>query len=205
MIYLRILFQGDSITDAGRDQTDPHNLGNGYARFAAQMLKERYPCIDFEFLNQGIGGHRSGNLRDRWQTDCLDLKADIVSILIGVNDVFGALEAGNPDALNEYEANCLHLFEAARADGAKLLVLEPFLLMNAPDREDRALELAAVLTALRRVSRKLADAYVPLDGLFAAASVAKTPAYWSADGIHPTEEAAWFIARHYVDAMAGLL
>lgn len=85
---MRVLFQGDSVTDAGRDRTDPHHLGNGYVRFAARMLEERRPDIEWEFLNLGMSCHRSKDLVARWQADCLDFKPDIVSILIGINDVW---------------------------------------------------------------------------------------------------------------------
>ena len=73
---MKILFQGDSITDAGRDRSDPHNLA-GYAKFSAELIKARHPATEFEFFDLGIGGNRAENLRDRWTADCIDYQPDV--------------------------------------------------------------------------------------------------------------------------------
>ena len=61
MKTIKILFQGDSVTDEERDRNDPHHLGKGYAKFAAQRLKEVFPQKQLEFLNLGISGNKSGS------------------------------------------------------------------------------------------------------------------------------------------------
>lgn len=195
---MRILFQGDSITDMGRDRTDPHHLGDGYPFYTAQLLRERYPDKEFEFLDQGIGGDRTKELLARWQTDCIDWQPDVLSILIGINDTWRATE--------EYEANyrCL-LQDVKEHTSAKILILEPFVLHNAPDKDDLREDLNAKIMVARRLAREYADAFLPLDGLFAAASLEQEPAYWAEDGVHPTPAGARFIARHYADAVAPLL
>lgn len=83
---MKILFQGDSITDAGRDRSDIHNLGHGYPLYSAENIKAAFPATDFEFINLGISGNRAENLRDRWTEDAIDINPDVISILIGVND-----------------------------------------------------------------------------------------------------------------------
>lgn len=85
---MKILFQGDSITDAGRNLDDRHNLGNGYANYAAESIKSQYPNREFEFINLGISGNRAENLRDRWTTDAVLINPDVISILIGINDTW---------------------------------------------------------------------------------------------------------------------
>ena len=70
MKTIKILFQGDSVTDEERDRNDPHHLGKGYAKFAAQRLKEVFPQKQLEFLNLGISGNKSGDLLERWEKDC---------------------------------------------------------------------------------------------------------------------------------------
>lgn len=67
MKTVKILFQGDSVTDEERDRNDPHHLGKGYAKFAAQRLKEVFPQKQLEFLNLGISGNKSGDLLERWE------------------------------------------------------------------------------------------------------------------------------------------
>ena len=85
---MKILFQGDSITDAGRNREDYHNLGNGYPKFAAPIIAANHPEIDFEFINLGISGHQTIDLVNRLESDFVDIQPDIISILIGINDVW---------------------------------------------------------------------------------------------------------------------
>ena len=85
-----VLFQGDSITDWGRDRKDPDSLGNGYPLVIASMFPALFPELNVKFINRGIGGDRTEHLVARWQEDCIDLKPDFVSIMIGINDVWHA-------------------------------------------------------------------------------------------------------------------
>ena len=85
---MKILFQGDSITDCGRDKRNYHDLGPGYPKYAAEGIAAAYPDVDFEFINFGIGGNRTCQLFDRLYEDGIAFQPDIISILIGVNDVW---------------------------------------------------------------------------------------------------------------------
>ena len=85
---MKILFQGDSITDSNRDYGDIHDLGDGYAHYAAGFISEKYPECTFEFVNQGINGNKTEDLLNRVQSDLVDIQPDIVSIMIGINDVW---------------------------------------------------------------------------------------------------------------------
>ena len=85
---MKILFQGDSITDAGRNYEDIHNLGMGYPKYAAENIRAAFPDTDFEFVNLGISGNQTKDLVARLQNDFVDVQPDIVSILIGINDVW---------------------------------------------------------------------------------------------------------------------
>ncbi|MBR6708416.1 MAG: hypothetical protein IKL84_01920 [Clostridia bacterium] len=85
---MRILFQGDSITDAGRDRRNYFDLGWGYPRYAAEHLRALFPEKELEFIDLGISGNRTDQLFDRLYPDAIALNPDIISILIGVNDVW---------------------------------------------------------------------------------------------------------------------
>ena len=85
---MRILFQGDSITDAARDKRNYHHMGNGYPKFASALIAEAHPDTDLEFINFGISGNRTCQLFDRLYTDGIAFEPDIISILIGINDVW---------------------------------------------------------------------------------------------------------------------
>ena len=85
---MKILFQGDSITDADRDRSNPHDLGTGYPLYAAKFIKEENPDTEFEFIDLGISGNQTKDLVARLQSDFIDINPDIVSIHIGVNDTW---------------------------------------------------------------------------------------------------------------------
>ncbi|SEK60064.1 GDSL-type esterase/lipase family protein [Carnobacterium iners] len=83
-----ILFIGDSIADVGRIREDLKDLGKGYPLLTASYLLERYPELELTFLNRGISGDKVTDLTNRWKEDCLELQPDIISILVGINDVW---------------------------------------------------------------------------------------------------------------------
>ena len=85
---VKILFQGDSITDAGRDRRNYHNLGNGYPKYASKLIADAHPEIEFEFINLGISGNRTSQLSDRLHPDAIALQPDIISILIWLYCLF---------------------------------------------------------------------------------------------------------------------
>ncbi len=203
---MRILFQGDSITDAGRSREDLTDLGPGYPRYAAALLRERHPDREWTFINRGVSGNRTGDLLARWQEDCLALKPDLVSILVGINDTWRAFDQNLPTTVEQFEANYRRLLEEVRrGTQAKILMLEPFVLHNTPDKDAWRADLDPKIEAVRRLAREYADGYVPLDGLFAAACVEQGPLHWSADGVHPAQAGARLIADAYVQAVEKLL
>ncbi len=201
----RIVFQGDSITDAGRDYQDGHKLGDGYPKYVAELLRQDYPDREFEFINMGISGNRTWDLLDRWQTDCIALKPDILSIMIGINDTWRRYDGANaPTTAQEYEANYRRLLtDVKQHTKAKILLLEPYLI-DVPDKPYRE-DLNPKIDAVRRLAREFADVFVPLDGLFAAACVGNETTHWSPDGVHPNETGARFIADAYLKAVKTLL
>ena len=201
---MKILFQGDSITDAGRDRSDSHNLGNGYPKYAAEAIRNAFPDTAFEFVNLGISGHRAENLRDRWQADAIDIRPDVISILIGINDTWHRA-AGKNWMPHEYFEECYRdiLTQIREKTNAKIIIMEQFLLPVA-DKEDFHVDLDPKIQITRKLAREFADVFIPLDGLFAAACVEEDHTEFSADGVHPNEKGARFIAGHYLEAFKKL-
>lgn len=197
---MKILFQGDSITDAGRNREDYHDLGGGYPKFAAELIKSRHPGTDFEFVNLGISGNRAENLRDRWTEDCINIQPDVVSILIGVNDTWHRAAEQNWMP-HEYFEECYRycLTEIKEKTNAKIIILEQFLL-PVDDKAFFHIDLDAKIQVTRKLAREFADVFIPTDGIFAAACIGEEPTAWAADGVHPTEAGARLIADHYADA-----
>lgn len=203
---MKLLFQGDSITDAGRDYSDAHDMGNGYPKYASAMIADTFRETEFEFVNQGISGNRSIDLLNRMQSDLIDLSPDVVSILIGINDVWHRHSHCKEMTDEQFEANYRTILERIRKEThAKILIIAPFLL-HAPDKESWREEVDRIIAIVRRLAKEYADAYLPLDEIFAKElPLAPSPAYYSEDGVHPNAEGSALIAEHYLRAVSPLL
>ena len=202
-----ILFQGDSITDAGRDKRNYHDMGKGYPKFAVQHIQEAFPDTEFEFINFGISGNRTGQLFDRLYTDGIAFEPDVISILIGINDVWHRHGSGKIETTDEQVAtNYRAILERLKKQtNAKIVMLSPFLL-DAEDKEDWRPEVERVIAIVRGLAEEFADAYIPLDTLFAEAlKTQPEPQYYSADGVHPNDNGRAFIGKHYFDAIAPII
>ena len=207
MKKIKIVFQGDSVTDAGRDKRNYHHMGNGYAKFASALIAEAHPDVDFEFINFGIGGNRTSELFDRFYNDALIFQPDVISILIGVNDVWhrhNILNIATTDEQTKLNYTCI-LERIKRESNAKILMMTPYILDH-PDVQHMRSEVDAINVFIKELAAKYADAFVPLDELFdEAMKTQPQPLYYSADGVHPNENGAKFIAKHYAEAMSKLI
>ncbi len=204
MKKIKLLFQGDSITDASRNREDPHHLGNGYPKYAAALLAQQHPEIEFEFIDLGISGNQTKDLVARLQADFIDVNPDIVSLMIGVNDVWHYSDTQwLSDAV--FEERLERVLKAIKEETrAKLMILEPFLVPGTEKdffRED----LWRKIEIVRKMARKYADVYLPTDGLLQAAFVGDDPLSYAADGVHPTPKGAEFIGTLYAQYIQPLL
>ena len=203
MKNIRIVFQGDSITDAGRDKNDYHNLGNGYPLYAAEALKAQNPDVAFDFINLGISGNRTCQLFDRLYRDCISLEPDVVSILIGINDIwhrYGGERILTTDEQIAVNYRCI-LERLKKETKAKIVILAPFVL-DAPDKDNLREDVKTVLPIVRELAEKYADAYIPLDKLFDDAVKSQpSPLYYSDDGVHPNKNGSEFIGKIYAETL----
>ncbi len=189
----RVLFQGDSITDGGRGRNQDlnHVFGQDYAYLIAAREGAAHPERHWLFLNRGVSGNRVGDLAKRWQSDTLDLKPDVVSILIGVNDVDLSLVRGEPVPVGDYEKGYDELLAATRAanPNVKFVLGEPFFLPGRHNATNYA-AWAAVMPQMRAVVERLAAKYhapvVHFQKIFDTATQRAPAEYWIWDGIHPT-------------------
>lgn len=194
-----VLFQGDSITDAGRSREDDSQMGAGYASLLAAWLSAQWPQGGLRFLNRGISGDRACDLEARWTRDCIDLQPDWVSILIGINDTWRRYDSGTPSDIGAFEQTYERLLTRVRDESAaRVIILEPFVAPVTPEQDTWREDLDPRIQAVRRVARTFGAFYVPLDGLFAAASVHRGPSFWASDGVHPTPAGHALIAQHWL-------
>lgn len=197
-----VLFQGDSITDCGRDR-EKDTLGNGYANFIAAMVSSKYPELGIKFINRGISGNRAKNLCERWQNDCLDLKPDVLSILIGINDTWRKYDNNDPTSAEEYYNNYKGILSKTRENlgDIPIIIMEPFVLPCPEDRISWREDLDPKIQKARQLAREFNCIYIPLDGIFAQNSIAVEPDFWAADGVHPTPAGHALIARHWMSVI----
>ena len=196
-----VLFQGDSITDCGRGYQDDQDLGCGYAMMAAAWFSAAWPEKQVRFLNRGISGNRAQDLRARWQQDCLALKPTWVSIMIGINDTWRRYDSADPTSAEAFEEAYRAILDACRHLQARLVLCEPFLLPVYPDQIRWRQDLDPKIAVVRRLAREFEAILVPLDGLFAQAATRRAPAFWAADGVHPTPAGHALIAQAWLRAV----
>ena len=196
------LFQGDSITDCARQRDVPGSLGSGYALTVASQLQYRYPQHRLRFLNRGCSGHRAKDLLGRWTEDCITLRPDTLSILIGINDVWRRYDNGDPTSCEQFESACRQMLHRVRSETkAQVVLLEPFLLHVPEDRLMWREDLDPKRVAVRNLAKEFHTAFIPLDEVFANAAKATGPAYWAADGVHPTPAGHALIASNLMSAL----
>jgi len=196
---MRVLFQGDSITDAGRDREDLYNLGGGYAVLVAAYLNSKYPELELEFINKGVACECTVDMVKRWDKDTIELKPDVLTFMGGVNDSWRRYDGADTiTTAEEYEKNLRTLIEESKKAGIKNIVLmEPYLTMN---DEGMKLMLEEDLADKQKVVRKLAKEYntefVPLQDIFNEAQTKRLPDFWTQEGVHPKWPGCGLIAQN---------
>src|SRR5690606_39208827 len=163
-----VLFQGDSVTDVGRIYDEKDDLGKGYPLLISSLFAALYPTMDVKFINRGISGNRTVDLRERWKEDCIDVKPTVVSILIGINDCWRRYDSNDPTALDDFIENYRAILDRTRAElDARIILCEPFVLPTPPDRRRWREDLDPKIQAVRDLAREYNALLIPLDGIFA--------------------------------------
>lgn len=206
-----VLFQGDSITDAGRSRENAMvankqpGLGSGYPWLAsAELLVDRQDDA-LTFYNRGVSGNKVYQLAERWKEDCLELKPNVLSILIGVNDLWHKLNGKYEGTLEVYERDYLSLLERTRKalPRVKLVICEPFVLRCGAVNEKWFPEFDAYRAAAKKVARHFRATFVPFQAMFDEAVKYAAPEHWAKDGVHPTPAGASLMAHLWIEAVDG--
>lgn len=205
-----LLFQGDSITDAGRDRENelPNNgrsFGGGYAFLAASWLLEALAQKDLTIYNRGISGNKVYQLNERWEEDCLSLKPDVLSILIGVND-YWHMRNGNYDGTSEvYENDYRALLNRTREHfpDIKLIICQPFILTDTEAVDESWVEPFRPFQEIaQKICQEFGAVWVPFQEAFSNSIESAHPAYWTHDGVHPSMAGAQLMAKTWLEALA---
>ena len=204
-----ILFQGDSITDAGRNRNDAgpntqSSFGAGYALFTAASILANNPDKELCLYNRGISGNKVFQLAERWEKDCLELQPNILSILIGVNDFWHTKTGGYAETVETYITDYQKLISQTKnaLPKIKIVILEPFII-HGGTALDHTWE--NDFTPYRSAAKKIATdnnlIFIPLQSVFNEALKHAPAAYWGKDGVHPSMAGAQLMAQAWLKAV----
>jgi lysophospholipase L1-like esterase len=197
-----IVFIGDSITDAGRLEAAHRPFGYGYVHFAAYWLLARYPEYNIKVINTGISGDTILDLKDRWEKDCLKYEPDILSVLIGINDVFRQYTGRLDEAvlLDEYQLTYKRLLSSAKEkNNCQIILMEPFMFCD--DKANPTYKaLQQYIQAVRALAEEFDAVLVPLQELIDNKIKKIPPEKFSDDMVHPYVWAHAWIAQQWLEA-----
>ena len=203
-----ILFQGDSITDAGRSREDDSNLGLGYPTLVKSELGYENPG-QYIFYNRGVGGDRIIDLYARIKKDIINLKPDYLSILIGVNDVWHEFAINNGVSNEKYFKLFFMLIEEIKdaLPDTKIMIMEPFVLKGTGTEayfDEFRTEVQEKATKAKEVAEKYNLSFITLQDKFDEAAKTAPNEYWLADGVHPTVMGHELIKRAWIEEFKKL-
>ncbi len=211
----RVLFQGDSITDAGRCREDFYSTGYGYAHLATAALTADHPG-EFECINRGIGGDLLVDLYNRLEPDFLELKPDYASIFIGTNDAWAELDQGRPIETEAFERMYVDMLERiyAACPGIKLMLFAPAIMegqfsRNTDEQPDRLnqfrLHVKSRIDVVRRVAEQYNLPFVDVQAIYDEACQRADASCWTGDGAHPTPAGHQLLKRAWLSTFEKLL
>lgn len=204
-----VLFQGDSITDAGRDRKngEANNwtaLGRGYPCLLAGALLADHAKAGLKVYNRGISGNKVPDLTARWQEDTLDLKPNVLSILIGVNDIWHKLNGRYNGTVEDYETGYRALLQQTlkQLPGVRIIVCEPFVLRCGAVNDQWFPEFDQRRAVAKRLADEMSLGFVPMQAMFDEAAKNAAPEYWTRDGVHPTLAGHALMAKTWREVVA---
>lgn len=208
---MKVLFQGDSITDAGRARDNDNYLGNGYPTLIKSALNYDEPG-KYEFVNRGVSGNRVVDLYARLKADIINVKPDVMSILIGVNDVWHEFDFENKpngvDAEKYFKIYSMLIDEVKEAlPDIKIIIMEPFTLEGAGNEAyyaefEKEVKKRAEKASL--IAEKYSLPFIKLQDKFDEASKLAPNSHWLVDGVHPAEAGHELIKREWIKRFKNL-
>lgn len=204
-----IVFQGDSITDAGRDKKNEwanqaNSFGKGYALILASKLLGEMFDKELLIYNRGISGNKVYQLAERWDKDCLELKPTILSILIGVNDYWHMRNGKYEGTPEIYEKDYRKLIQRTKDKfpEIKLIICEPFILTGTRAVDESWIEAFKPYQEIAAmIASEFNAGWVPFQKAFSDAAKITAATYWTEDGVHPSMAGSYLMAKTWLDSL----
>lgn len=203
-----VLFQGDSVTDNGRNRNaaganNAGALGNGYPLMIAAGVMRDDPRAPWQFFNRGVSGNKIPDLVARWDADAIAIKPDLLSLLIGINDYWHTKTLGYKGTTAEFESGMGALLARTKSSlpSVRLVIMEPFVLKigAVDDSWFPAFDERRAIVA--RVAANAGATFVSLQSTFDRLAKETGPAHWAADGVHPTPAGHALIAQRWLETV----
>jgi acyl-CoA thioesterase-1 len=199
-----ILFTGDSITDCFRDRNDPLSLGMGYAAMLSGRLGLDHAELNLRFRNTGISGNRNSDLLARWDTDCIALKPDWISVLLGVNNTLWRYCHDDPTTDDVFETEYRTLLQRLKDETtARTVLCSPFLVHIDPTVQQMREDLDPKIAIIKSLAKEFDAIWVDFDAAFIIAQARHIPAYWAPDGVHPSIAGHALMADTWIRIVSG--
>ena len=209
---LTVLFQGDSITDASRDRgqyyaNQAKGLGVGYVYQIVSQLLGTHPTKNIRCYNRGISGHKVFQLAGRWNDDCLNLKPDVLSILIGVNDFWHTLSWGYEGTVEVYDTDLRKLLDRTMKElpDVKLIIGEPFAVAGGSAINEKWETFAGYRESAAKIAKDYKAAFIPYQSIFDEALEIAPVSYWCPDGVHPSIAGGHLMAVAWLEAFKEIM
>ncbi|HXR48702.1 MAG TPA: SGNH/GDSL hydrolase family protein [Candidatus Limnocylindrales bacterium] len=201
-----ILFQGDSVTDCGRDQNATaanDGLGQGYVFLVASRLLEARPADGLKFFNRGINGNRVVDLYARIKGDVINLRPNVLSVLIGVNDTWHEFMRGNGVPVPKYERVYREFLAEVRSalPDCRFVLCEPFVLRCGVVTVEWMNEINARQAVVRKLAAEFQAKFVPFQSAFDSAAKRAPAEFWAGDGVHPTCASHGLMAKTWLETV----
>jgi len=206
-----VLFQGDSITDWGRDHNkntanEFNTLGSGYVLLTASSLLREYAALNLQIYNKGVSGNKVFQLSDRWDTDALTIKPNVLSIMVGVNDYWHTITSGYKGTIETYRGDYRKLLDRTKQalPGVKIIIGEPFAM-----KDVKAVDASwypafdAYRQAARDTASEFGAGFIPYQSVMDEALKLAPAPYWSLDGVHPSPAGASLMTYAWLNAVKG--
>lgn len=196
-----LLFTGDSVTDCGRRDDADGQLGFGYVRAIAGSVAASTVLDGVQIVNTGVGGDRVVDLEARWDVDVLAQRPEVLSVLIGINDTWRRYDSDDPTSVEAFERGYRGILERAAEGGARLVLLEPFLLPVTDAQHGWREDLDPKIAVVHTLAREFDAVLVPTDSTLTALAAGVGAAELAADGVHPTERGHRAIAELWIETV----
>jgi len=198
----RIVFIGDSITDAERLREVPP-FGNGYMSLVRAFVTARHPELGLTWFNHGISGNTVRDLDGRWESDVIDVKPDWLSVMIGINDIWRFFEDQPDEAvpIDEYEETLRRLLKrAVDGTGCRLILADPYII-EADQEEPQLVQTRRYCEVVARAAKEFGALHVQTQAAYDRALATTRATDWADDRIHPNLPGHAVIAQAFLDVL----